>query len=319
VAVGTLLPATWSGWELVRPRLVAPGYLLMFAGYASAPLVVRSLAAVAVGVFVVARLTWAAAFHQTLHDELAPMRASVEGLRLDGRTWAWVQTSGPPYSPIFAVEAGSTAFHLAQQLAPRIGGEPYYSHTVDPTLHHIIRRHPEPTSPWLGPIPRLTDFHAGWWDSAPRQRELMIATNLAGLTFLDDVVVYGRPADAEVMAQLGYTVRPLHHDEATGEGAFVGTFGAGCSWIVNVDGPPRDAVLYVGFGTAIIPREALLVRGGTTVQLDGLPCGPAWLSADVGCVEDRRPADVVPVMPADGAIEVRCTLRDDVNEAPSTP
>jgi len=309
VAAGTLLPAAWSGWELVRPRLVAPGYLLMCAGYASGPIWARRGAALVVVTFAVARISWAGAFNQQLHEELAPLRDGVQGLSLDGRTWVYLQTSGPPYSPIFAVQAGSTAFHLAQQLAPAIGGEPYYSHTVDTALHHIVRRTPEYIR-WLGPVPRPTDFHSAWWDAPVRQRALHLSTNLAALTFIDDVVLHGLPGDGEVMAELGYKVRLHHREEHTGASTFVGTFGEGCSLRVRVEGPSRDALLSVGFGTSLSPRDVLPVRGGTTVQIDGLPCGPNWITTDLGCVEDRPPADVVPVMPADGASEVRCTLRD---------
>jgi hypothetical protein len=317
VAAGTLLPAAWSGWELVRPRLVAPGYLLMCAGYFAAPALARRGAAVLVGIFVVVRIFWAGGFHRHLHEELAPLRDGVAGLELDGRTWVYLQTQGPPYSPIFAVQAGSTAFHLAQQLAPSIGGEPYYSHTADPSLHHIIRKTPEHVR-WLGPIPRPTDLHAAWWDTPVRQRELRISTTLANVTFVDDVVLHGLPGDGDVMAELGYKVRLLRRDEENGSSTFVGTFGDGCSLRVRVEGPPRDAVLSIGFGTSLAPRDVMIVRGGNTVQIDGLPCGPNWITADVGCVEDRPPADVVPVMPSDGAIEVRCTLRDEVIERAST-
>lgn len=307
VAVGTLIPSAWSGWELVRPRLAAPGYLLVFAGFAGAPWVLRQLAAVVVVVFVVMRISWAATFNLALSEELQPLVTAVEGLRLDGKSWVYIQAQGPTYSPIFSVEAGSTAFHLGQQLAPEVHGAPYYSHTSDRAVHHILRRAPEEAH-WLGPIPHLPNFHAAWFDGAPRQRELLLATNLPVLSFIDDIVLYGLPADRETLEELGFTVRTHRLDEVAGTATFVASFDRACSWVVHVDGPPRDAVLSLGFGTSMTAREMLIVRGGETLVLDGLPCGPSWFTTDVGCLEDRAPHGIIPVRPVDGAAELTCTL-----------
>lgn len=313
MSVGLLLPLDWSGWELIRPRLLPTAFMLILG---AAVIPKRGVVVVAVVVLAVSawRVQWSARLHAAAAAELKPAIDITSGVDLRGLRWTYVVTDGPVSHVYDDVRLAGTFLHLAQMVAPHVGGAPYFSHDGDGTMHHILA-HDERPSPWLGAL-RQPEYVRGAWDPTTnrRMRELHLSTYFSSLSFLDAVLVYGLPGDGDVLREAGYRVTELKAD-ASGHRLFEGRF-EGCSWNIQIDGLKEPTVVVTGFGLAHEMQDAWIVDVAGALRIDGVPCGPAWFSVEAGCREERGADGQVPVRPTNGAQDLHCQAQEAPTEQP---
>jgi hypothetical protein len=307
VATGVLFPVDLSGWELIKQRLVPLGTLLVVSGLRSVP-IIELLVGVVVVVVGADRVVWAHGFHERLYSDFEVHLRLARHVSLPTSkpmNWALVGATGDPYPSLEeTVVGGSGILHLTQAAAPHLGGTPFFSHHADESVHHIIRT-TEPGRRWLGPVHPPTWISKIAGDVAPRTRELSLSGYIASLTWLDALVIVGKPSDRETIEDVGYRVeREVSEGETN---IYVVTPDLeSCTWHLFVDGPAQQVTVLVGFGAEQTVRDAVVVDTNTPLELRGLPCGPSWLSVDLGC-EEARQNDRLYVLPRTAM--TRCTLR----------
>jgi hypothetical protein len=301
MGAGLILPIDWHGWELVRPRLLPTAFMLI-GGAAVVPKRLVAIVAPLVVVFAAYRVGWAANLNLRAADEIRPVVAITDGVDLRGMHWTYVVTDGPPSLMYDGIRFAGSFLHVAQMVASTVGGAPYFSHDFDPTMHHVLAK--EGRRPWLGQPPDIQ----GAWDPMlnRRFRDLQMSTYFSWLSFLDAVLVYGLPGDGEVLREAGYHVEEIKRD-VTGHALFVGTF-EGCTWNLQVEGLKEPTIVAVGFGVSTETRAFWPVDVEGTLQIDNVPCGPAWFRVEARCREERGDKGQVPVRPTNGVQELRCRV-----------
>jgi hypothetical protein len=311
LCIGLILPLDWSGWELIRPRLL-PTAFMMIIGSAVVPRRFITIVAIGAVSFSIWRVSWAADLHRKAADELKAVIEITEGVDLRGQRWTYVVTDGPPSHVYDDVRLAGSTLHLAQMVAPHIGGAPYFSHDGDATMHHILVRDERPKT-WMGSLHK-PEYVRGAWDPIThrRVRDLHISTYLASLSFLDVVLLYGLPGDAELLKEAGYRVEELKRDQS-GHVLVAGRF-VGCTWNIHIDGLQEPTVVTMGFALAEDMQDAWIVDVAGELRVDGAPCGPAWFSVEAGCREEHGAAGHVPVRPTTDAQDLGCHV---LPQAPS--
>jgi hypothetical protein len=299
IGAGLILPFDWRGWEIVRPRLLPTGFMLL-AGTAVVPRRLIAIAACAVLFFAGYRINWAIDMNSRAADELRPFIEITEGVDLRRKHWTYVVTDGPVSLAYDDLRYAGSLFHVAQMIGPKVGGAPFLSHDFDPTMHHLLVK--PGARPWLGQLP---DIESAWDPMVNRRlRDLRISTYFSLLSFLDNVMIYGLPGDADVLREAGYRVEQVRCDE-TGHCLFVGTF-EGCSWNLHIDGLTEPTVVAIGFGVSADPRAFWPVDVDGALHIDDVPCGPAWFRVEARCLEERGDKGQVPVRPTDGVQDLHC-------------
>jgi len=299
-----VLPIDWSGWELIRPRVLPTAFMLIL-GSMVVPRRIGLAVCVAACAFAGWRAAWAGSLHRHAAAELQPVVDAVRAVTLDDEVWTYVVTHGPASHTYDDIQFAGSFLHVAQMVAPVVGGAPFFAHDGDPSMHHILtRRHLG--SPWMGSL-RKPDYVRGSWDSSAnrRMRDLHLSTYFATLSFLDAVVVYGLPGDGETLREAGYRVEERASD-ATGHSVFVGTF-EGCAWNLQIDGLKEPTVVVIGFGLAPEKQDAWIVDISGSLRIEGVPCGPAWFGVEAGCVEELQNGQV-PIRPTDVVQDLRCRV-----------
>ncbi len=281
VTVGVLFPVDLSGWELVKQRLLPSGFMLLVLG---APQALQLERACGVIVLLLAahRSSWAMEFHQRTYDDYAAQMTAASAVRLAPDThWVLLPLEAPMEPAMNVVVGGSGALHLTQALAPLVGGVPFFSHHSEPTVHHILRAH-DRSPTWLGPVRKPAWVQPLGGDVRPTDRAVHLSAYLASMTWLDAIVVVGRPGDRETAEDVGFVVA------GATETAGLSTFTLrpdldACVWQGKLHGPPGQATVMVGFGADRAVRDTFVVDVGVDFTVSGLPCGPSWFAVDVGC------------------------------------
>jgi hypothetical protein len=174
----------------------------------------------------------------------------------------------PYYAPLLNLGA---LYAVAQ------GGIPPYVFTTSPRLHPFVfspegrARFPDLYDPADLREPKLA--------TDPMFRRGFMTFLAAVGTSFEDVVVYGRAEDGDVLAERGY--EPVFRRG----GLFMGRF-AGCPVTISVTAPsPRTAPVFVEYGFDPMPqaltRVAIREKADAGAEIQVKPevplCGPAWL------------------------------------------
>lgn len=307
LVVGLALPIDWSGWELVRPRLLPTAYLLII-GSAVVPRRFNIAVATAVLMFAGWRFTWVTQLHRAAAEELAPMLKVAEALEMRDKRWLYVVADGPTPPAYSDIHLTTGFLHLTQMVAPRSGGMPFFSHDGDKGIHHIILKERRKRK-WLGPVQLPSVVMVAWSPFISRRlRDLHISSYLSSMAWLDAIAVYGLPADGQTLADAGFAVRKVA-DSDDGHSLFVGEF-VGCTWDLSIEGLREDTVVTIGFGTSTDMQDAFLVDVAGKLRIEDVPCGPSWFSVEAGCIEERTADGRVPVQPMREVAALVCHVPD---------
>ena len=305
LVVGLALPLNWSGWELVRPRLLPTAYLLILGGTVVPPRL-NTVVATCVLLFAGWRFAWVANLHRQAETELAPMLAVGSALKMDNKRWIYVVTDGPASPAYEPIHVASGFLHLAQMVAPTAGGTPFFSHDGDASIHHVLIKN-RARRRWLGSVEMPSFVMSAWSPLISRRlRDLHISSYLSSMAWLDAIALYGLPADGETMAEAGFAVQKIA-ESSDGHTLFVGEF-TGCSWDIEIDGLLEETVVTIGFGTSTDIQDAFLVGPSGRLRVDKVPCGPSWFRVEAGCLEARTADGRVPIQPMQETSALRCTV-----------
>lgn len=280
-------PLHLAAWEFFAPRFLPFGVLLgaVLLPIERLPEARRRAAIAGLAAFTALSLGWAARTHVALR---ARVDEALSGLSLP------IKRTGPrmvvPMDPYAGLAPGDDAtagdipyyaplFNMGALYAVEQGGIPSYTFVTNARIHPFVfsargrARYPELYDPADLRRPEIAA------DPAAR-RALVTFLAAVGMPF-EDVVLYGRPEDGDVLAERGYAV-----DFRRG-GLFIGRF-LGCPLTIEVRAPaPRSAAMFVEYGFDPMPR-ALDRRvlppdetpGGESVTKlsPRIPlCGPTWL------------------------------------------
>lgn len=297
------VPLHLAAWEFFAPRFLPFGILLAAAllPIEELPDPRRRAAVLAISIFTLASLGWAARTHVALRARVADALAGLS---------APIHRSGPrmivPMDPFAGLAPGDDGagedipfyaplFNLGALYAVQQGGIPSYTFVTNPKIHPFVfsaqgkARYPELYDPADLRDPRLAS------DPLAR-RTLLTFLATVGMPF-EDVVIDGRPEDGQVLADRGYVT-----DFQKG-GLFIGHF-EGCPVTVEIHAPAQRAVpLYLEYGFDPMPRA---------LDQQMIP-PPKTPPAEPGEVTLK----VVPKVPLCGGVWARVTLDLDKSRGPS--
>ena len=223
---------------------------------------------------------WAWQHHRGLEARMAPALAGIEApITRDGMRLPIVLDPylGEPPAAEAEVPYVVPALNLGALYAVSQGGVVPYSFTLNPVLHHALRR----DDAWAkvpGAVDRryaidLARTSAG---RDPRFRSAVLAYLAAHATGYQDVVLWGRPDDTQQLREMGYRI-----DYQRG-GLAIARFD-GCPLSVRVEAADASAALVVGWHPAQQVTHRYPVAQGRLVD-DGArelrlhqSCGSVWL------------------------------------------
>jgi hypothetical protein len=309
LALGFLAPLHLPSWEFFSPRFLPAGCLL---GVALLPIEKldkkRALAALgSLAILAGASLAWAIGTNASLR---ARADEALSGLSEP------VRRTGPRLAVVFDPSAGVTPdrrsdgraqeipfyaplFNLGAIYAVEQGGIPPYIFATNPKIHSFVlsaegrKRFPE--------LYDLNDLAEPKLAHDPLFRRGYVTFLAAVGAGFEDVVLYGRPEDGDVLVERGYEA-----DVRRG-GLFMGRF-VGCPSTIEITTPaPRKAAAFVELGfdpmpqaldRAVLPPEkGQEAPAGATTTARYRPkiplCGPAWLrvTLDVDLSGSPSPGD----------------------------
>ncbi|MBW2269599.1 MAG: hypothetical protein JRH16_13570 [Deltaproteobacteria bacterium] len=285
---GLLLPLHLRAWDFFSVRFLPLGVAVLVA---IVPLErlrdarwQRAVGA-ALALWSFAATGWAWQHHRSLQARMAPALAGLDapisrdGLRLPIVMDAYL---GEPPATAAEVPYVVPALNLGALYAASQGGVVPYSFTLNPVLHHALRRD-EAWASLPGAVDRryAIDLARTSVGRDPLFRSAVLAYVAAHATPYQDVVLWGRPEDAQQLREMGYRL-----DYESG-GLAIAHF-EGCPLTVRVENADEDATLTVGWHPAQqVTHRYPLVRG--RLANDGsreLPlrqsCGSVWLGLEEG-------------------------------------
>jgi hypothetical protein len=287
LALSFFTPLHLAAWDFFSPRFLPFGCLL---GAALLPVERlpdprRRAALGALALFTAASLAWAAKESVTLRaqvdDALAGLSAPIK------RTGPRLVVPMDPYAGLAPAPGDDGAreeipfyaplFNLGAIYAVEQGGIPSYTFVTNAKIHPFVlspegqKRYPALYDPADLRDPRIA--------TDPLARRALVTFFAAVGAPFEDVVLHGRPEDADVFVARGYEV-----DFRKG-GLFIGRF-RGCPVTLEITAPaPRAEAVFVEYGFDPMP-QALTRRvlppekgegGVVKIAPDVALCGSAWL------------------------------------------
>jgi hypothetical protein len=324
LAVALALPLHLPFWEYASVRFLPLGVCALVLAIPLErlrwPLLRRGLL-VGIGVFALLSPAWAWQHHRGLRrdgaEALSGLDADLQrrGPRLpvllgDTRPGAAGAAAAVPYAAPLA--------NLGHLYAVAQGGVVPYNFAVDPRIHHIVysegfRRYPAVP-------PGLDAWRAGAPTAGPERAA--VVTRAAGYgSVYEDVILWGRPEDAELFLHRGYVV-----DWRSG-GLMLAHF-EGCPLRLSLPeepAPGADAFVEMGWHPLReTARRVSLARarrdgsGRRVLDLPRAPCGAVWLrllAEGRSCAgADSRGRWVV--ASTRDTPRVHCEWREEASEAP---
>jgi hypothetical protein len=280
-AAAWVLPRDAGGWQHVneRPLLLALTIALLLVDVRpplSRPRL--AIAAVACALLVFAQVTWSVSLHTTFERETTDLRRHLDdAIAVPG-------APGPGYR--LPVIIAPTEYTLGSELAffnpfwnlghlfpLGQGGFVAFSFS-SLQAHHLARTPAAPPDPdRIALIGRLPHYE-------PADREMAFADLVDVARTFDGVIVYEEPADHARWIARGYV--PVVQDERL----LLATFRGCRARVVNV--PPDIDTIASGFAPrtpASVARRHRVPAGATSVDVDGLGCGAAWIACGAHVVE----------------------------------
>jgi hypothetical protein len=324
------LPLHIPGWEFFAPRFLplalcclllalpmerieAPGWYRGAAG----SLVVLGLASV----------LWAAGYNRELGARSAPALAGLEAdLQRSGARLPMVMDPllGRPLADADApVPYAAPLLNLGQIYATEQGGMPAHTFAVSRPTHHVLLRD-DPVRPFPAYPSRTYPLVLAQEDAGagtPLRRKLTTFVASHGVDF-EDVILWGLPADAELLLQRGYVADwrrdglMLAHFEGCPVRLVIETDGDGMQearvpealevelgWYPLLEVARRYAVPWPE------PGAGGSAGGRVRLPLRGSPCGSVWLRVAAAAAERGEAPE--PVWSCRGAdAEGRLVVRD---------
>jgi hypothetical protein len=282
-----LLPLHLPAWDFFSVRLLplaVAGLLLSWPFEALAARPRRALGAALAG-FAAASALWPLAYNRELAARAAPALAGLDApLRRDGPRLPIVLDPylGRPLDDSRArVPYAVPLLNLGQLYAMAQGGIAPFTFAHSRALHAVVWR-PEARRSF----PPVVDRRYAIDLAKPAFRDdaglrAAVTTYLAGIgTHYQDVILWGRPEDAERLERLGF-VAEVHRG-----GLLIARF-RGCPLTVTFPHdalPPTDARIELGWLPAWhvthryrIDRRFQDASGDLALPLENPPCGGAWL------------------------------------------
>jgi hypothetical protein len=190
---------------------------------------------------------WAWQHHQELQRRIAPALAGLEapiardGLRLPIVLDPYLGALPPAQAEVPYVVP---ALNLGALYAASQGGVVPYSFTLNPVLHHALRRD-EAWAAVPGAVDRryAIDLTYSALSGNARFRRAVLSYIAARATLYQDVILWGRPEDTQQLQDMGYRL------DYAADGLALARF-EGCPLTVRVEGAPEDASLTVGWHPA---------------------------------------------------------------------
>ena len=273
VALSMWLPRDFMLWQVANARLLPYGVMCLVAlvPIERSPRLKAIALALALA-YAVASFAWAARVHADVRDATRPALAGLDRVQPEPRDWLpIVMTLDGTHAGGFGIEAYSPLIHVADLYAMKLGGVTSYSQASIPTIHSVLRRHPDP-----GVAPDQ-DFALVPDAVSPEKRRGALLGVLAVASTHDGVVFVGRPDDVPLLLEVGFV--PSFVDR----GVVIGHFG-GCPGRVRVVDPREPGGRELDVSLGWWPARRALTRfhaAPTDGVLEGdvahLGCTEVWL------------------------------------------
>jgi hypothetical protein len=281
-----LLPLHLRAWDFFSVRFLPLGVVALVAVIPLERLRhagLRRGVAFALALWAFAATGWAWQHHRDLYARIAPALAGLDapiardGLRLPIVLDPYL---GEPVPAEAEVPYVVPALNLGALYATSQGGVVPYTFTLNPVLHHALRRD-ETWATVPGAVDRryAIDLARSAAGRDPLFRRAVLAYVAAGATAYQDVVLWGQPQDVQQLREMGYRI-----DFQQG-GLAIARF-EGCPLTVRVSDAEPGTSLTIGWHPAqqITHRYPLgrgrLVEGGARELRLRQSCGPLWVGLD---------------------------------------
>jgi hypothetical protein len=287
LAAAALVPLHLPVWQFVSVRFLPLGIALLVA---TLPLErlrggARPVAAALCVLFALASGGWAVGHGRALAADAAEALAGLDaGVSRDGPRLPILLDTGLETGADAAMPYAAPLANLAHLYAVEQGGVLPYNFAVNPAIHHLrlhddaYRRYPpipDGIFEWAHVVRDLPDEDPGSLRAA-------VLTHAAGYgAFYQDVVLWGRPDDAELLLHRGY-VADFRHG-----GLLIARF-EGCPLRVRVPDSALDGAVEIGWypldetARRVPLRRATRVDGALALELENGPCGAAWIRVTRG-------------------------------------
>jgi hypothetical protein len=210
LAAAAWLPLSLASWEYFSPRFLPISIAALVVSLPIERLArpLRAAAATALAGFALASTAWAWTYHESYAlasaDALSGLDAGIarSGLRLPIVFDTGADPQVPPARA--AMPFALPWVNLGQLYAASQGGVTPYGFVTHPRMHHLVLRPDAPPAPALDRtyLEELTRPGRGG-DPAFRTALLTYLASNAGA--FEDVIFYGRPAEADLLRALGFS------------------------------------------------------------------------------------------------------------------